>query len=156
MRSIRPLAIGISALFCHGCGSEVSAAERHALAAFESFQRALLAGDADQVRCLVTAESRLIVRELPWQRIRHQEPLVALSARDARGSYHVAVVDPNARGARGTYVVVREHGRYVVDLLASAAFAARAVGEHNEQVLEPRGLTPADHDRIRQHALEQR
>ncbi len=120
-----------------------------ALAAFADFQHALFAQDADAVRALVTAESRPVVAELPWQRLAARRPLVALDATDERGSFHVAVREADGERGVGTYVVVRENGRMVVDLLASAALCAVPTATTTSQVVEPRELTPADFDELR-------
>ena len=51
---------------------------------------------------------------------------------------------------------MREHGRLVVDLVASAGLTARVVeADGSPEVLEPRELTPADWDRIRRYELTQ-
>ncbi len=142
------LAIGLS--LAAGCsGPDRTAA---ALGTFERFQDALFAADAAAVRALVTEESAAVVDAMPWDRVAARRRLVAVEATDQQGCYHVAVRDPNSDNAAGTYVVTRENGRMVVDLLATADLCARTTDAIVGSQLEPRPLTPADFDAI--HARE--
>ncbi|MGE3175380.1 MAG: hypothetical protein AB7O97_22335 [Planctomycetota bacterium] len=150
MRTRTALAIGLGLLA--GCRGDDRSAQ--ALATFERFQQALFAADAGAVRSLVTRESAAAVDGLPWDALRRRQPLMAVEATDMRGSYHVAVRDPNDDGAAGTYVVVREHGRMVVDLVETAALTATVVeAAGGAEELVPRELTPADWDEIRRREL---
>ncbi|MCK5940978.1 MAG: hypothetical protein KAI24_03330, partial [Planctomycetes bacterium] len=90
--------------------------------------------------------------------VAEREPLAVLAARRVANTsaFLVDVRDPNERDARGRFVVVREHGRMVVDLVASAGLTARTVeASSSRETFEPRALTPADHDRIREFELSQ-
>jgi hypothetical protein len=129
---------------------------RDAIAAFGSFQRALQRGDENACRELLTMQSARALGEMPWDRVARQQPLVVRGARREGHELRVEVVDPNAGGRAGEFVVVREHGRLVVDLVATAGLTAEtveAVGSTDTVV--PRELTPADFDRIRLHELAQ-
>lgn len=138
-----------------GCGDAEREAERAAERTFAEFQRALFAGDRAALRAGVTEESRPAIDGLPLAELGVREPLRITGARDACGSWHVGVTDPGDGDAPGTYVVVRENGKLVVDLIASAALAARDTGVPVvDAPFEPHALTPADHDRLRRMQLE--
>ena len=127
-----------------------------ARAVFGSFQDALHRRDESACRALLTHESAAALAEMPWDRIKSQQPLQVQGARRQGHEFRVAVADPNAGGIAGEFVVVRENGHLVVDLVASAGLTAEVVeaaGAKNEFV--PRELTPADLDRIRLHELAQ-
>ena len=64
----------------------------------------------------------------------------------------VTARDPGQGDAVGRWVVVRENGRFVVDLVATAALHAQPGAVTGPGQLEPRELTPQDWDRI--HARE--
>jgi len=129
------------------------AAPRAALATFERFQDALFAADAAAVRGLVTAESAPAVDAIPWRQVQARKRLIAVDAIDCRGCFHLEVRDPNCDDAPGTYVVVRENGRLVVDLLATAELCATPTSSAAAPMLEPRALTPADLDEIHRREL---
>ena len=131
------------------CSDHAAAADT-ALVTFARFQAALFARDGNALRSLVTSESAPVVDAMPWDRVCAQQPLVPIDASDERGCCHVHVRDPNQHDAPGTYVVVRENGRFVVDLVATAALQATPTGRRE---LLPRALTPADRERIRQREL---
>jgi len=120
------------------------------------FQDALRRRDESACRALLTNESASALAQMPWERIARQQPLQVQGARRQGRELRVAVADPNAGGSTGEFVVVREYGHLVVDLVASAGLTAEVVeaaGSKNEFV--PRELTPADLDRIRLHELAQ-
>lgn len=160
MRPRTAVAIGLNTALAAACctafaacsGDDPAAA---ASAAFERFQDALFAADAAAVRALVTAESAPAVAAMPWQQLPSRRRLRTVAARDCRGSFEIAVRDPNDGDAPGTYVVVRENGRLVVDLVATAELSATptAAAATTAPVLEPRQLTPADFAAIRRHEL---
>ncbi|MBL9077513.1 MAG: hypothetical protein JNL08_08420 [Planctomycetes bacterium] len=153
MRS-RLLATFAFAVLAGACGGDPDLAA--AADTLAQFQAALLRGDEAACRTLLTRESAAAVAELPWQQLRTRQPLVVLGTERGAGEFLVQVADPNEGGRRSEFVVVREHGRFCVDLVATA-------GRHGEVVeasgtteqFEPRELTPADHDRIRQYELAQ-
>jgi hypothetical protein len=127
-----------------------------AAAAFAAFQAALHRQDEAACRELLTIESAAALAEMPWQRVREQQPLEVLGAERSGNRFHVAIADPNAGGRRSQFVVVREYGRLVVDLVASAGMHAEVVeASTGKDEFEPRELTPADFDRIRLHELAQ-
>ena len=81
---------------------------------------------------------------------------LATATAAAQEVFIVDVLDPNEADAPGRYVVVREYGRMVVDLVASAGLTARAVeASSGDEQFEPAQLTPADFDRIREYELSQ-
>jgi hypothetical protein len=138
------------------CSDEV--ATPPAAATFDAFQRALQQRDEVTLRQLVSTESAAAIAELPWERIQSQAPLqvVGTTATNSPSRTLVDIVDPNRGGQRSQFVVVREHGRLVVDLVASAGLHAEIVeASTSTDELVPRELTPADFDRIRQHELQQ-
>jgi hypothetical protein len=149
--------LAIGALAClAACARDAGAADA-VLATFARFQDALFAGDVAALRALVTAESAPAVDAIPFDRVREQQPLQALCATDERGSWFVHVHDPNAgrsgcESADGVYVVVRENGRLVVDLIATAAMHSTPTGPGRSEVV-PRELTPEDLEQIRRREL---
>lgn len=148
---VLPLVLILLALACSRADDATAATT-----AFAAFQAALQRGDQDGTRALLTRESQAAVAELPWHELRQRQPLVVLGAERSHGEFLVRVQDPNEGGRCSEFVVVREYGQLVVDLVATA-------GRHTEVVeaagtaeqFEPRELTPADFDRIRQHELAQ-
>lgn len=139
-------------LLATACGDRRDAAA--AQQAFVSFQAALQRGDRSACRDLLTRESQPALAELPWQRLREQRPLVVLGTERSAGEFLVRVRDPNDGDRCSEFVVVREYGRLVVDLVASAgrhAEVVEAAGAPEQFV--PRELTPADFDRIRLREL---
>ena len=123
---------------------------------FERFQQALQQGDRTACRNLLTTGSAPALAALPWQDVARRQPLQILSAERGLGDFRVHVADPNDGGRRGEFVVVREWGRFAVDLVASAGLTAEEiVGPGSHDVLAPHELTPADLDRIHQHELAQ-
>lgn len=139
-----------------GAACTGSQGPHEALAAFERFQAALRAGDQAACRDQVTGESSVVLGDLPWRQLRAKQPLVVLGAEGADAEFVIAVRDPNEDGRRAEFVVVREYGRFVVDLVASAGRNAEVVEASSPRdEFVPRALTPADHDRIRQHELAQ-
>lgn len=152
MRTPTLLAIGALAL-APGCGDGAAAATATAQTTFERFQDALFARDEAALVRLVTDESRPAVDALTHADLTTRKRLVAVDTTDMRGSFFVHVRDPNDGDASGTYVVVRENGRFVVDLVATAATSAVPTGRGTRE-FEMRDLTPADHDELRRRQLE--
>jgi hypothetical protein len=137
-----------------GCAEDRGPAD--ARAAFGSFQEALQRGDESACRRLLTRESAQALAEMPWEHVRSQRPLEVRGARREGTAFRVEITDPNTGGRAGEFVVVREYGNLVVDLVATAGLTARTVeASGSRQTFEPRELTPADHDRIRLHELSQ-
>jgi hypothetical protein len=152
MRGTRSLLWLLAALPACADDNEPAAAR----AVFDSFQDALHRRDAEACRGLLTSESAAAIAEMPWDRITKQQRLQVHGSRREGRAFRVEVVDPNQHGSSGEFVVVREYGKLVVDLVASAGLTARfveATGTKDE--VEPRELTPADFDRIRLHELAQ-
>lgn len=154
---MRPCTLALAALLplCAGaCGGDPDAAA--ASRTLETFQAALRRGDRAACSDLLTLESRAALAELPWDAVRERPPLVVLGAERSAGEYLVAVEDPGDGGRRSQFVVVREYGRLVVDLVATAGRHAEVVeAAAGAEQFEPRKLTPADLDRIRDYELAQ-
>jgi len=148
-----PLAI---ALVCSlaSCGADADTVA--AAGVFDTFQRAVQRGDAAACRPLLTEESAQVLLAMPWGEIQKKQPLHVLGAERFQEGFRVKVQDPNEGGRASQFVVVRENGRLVVDLVATAGLHAEvreAAGPRGTTV--PRELTPADRDRIRQFELTQ-
>lgn len=152
---MRPLPL----LLCAICAVPACGGDRGEAAAartFAEFQAALQRRDEDACRRLLTHESAAALAEMPWQRIQEQQPLQVLGAAVEGSGYHVHIADPNTGGRRSQFVVVREYGHLVVDLIATAGLHAEPVeAAAGRDVFVPRELTPEDHDRIRLHDLAQ-
>lgn len=118
-----PLVMGLSLLTLAGCADDT--ATKAAMATFDSFQDAVFARNAGAARDLVTGESRQVIDAMPWMEVTSRDRLIPVESIDQRGCYHIEVRDPNEDNALGYYVVVRERGKLVVDLVATAALAAR-------------------------------
>lgn len=149
MRPTLPIVLILTA-----CGS--NEAPHPAAATFSAFQRALQQRDEAALGQLVTAASTPVIAELPWERIQQQQPLQVLGTTGTPSPSRtlVDVADPNHGGRRSQFVVVRENGRLRVDLIESAGMHAQAVeATADAGDFEPRELTPADLDRIRQREL---
>jgi hypothetical protein len=151
MTTLRAIGLLLVLGACAGDAGPAAAAE-----VFATFQDALQRRDEHACRRLLTVQSAAALAELPWERIARQQPLVVRGARREGDELRVVVSDPNAGDRAGEFVVVRENGRLVVDLVASAGLTAEVVeaATAKEQVV-PRELTPADLDRIRLHDLAQ-
>ena len=130
-----------------------------ASAAFTAFQTALQQQDREACRKLLTVESQPALDSMPWDVIAESKPLKVLGAtRQSRYShlFRIDVADPNNDDAHGQFIVVREYGQMVVDLVASAGLTAKVVtSSGSQEQFEPVPLTPRDHDRIREYQLSQ-
>ncbi|MGK0205406.1 MAG: hypothetical protein ACI9S9_004496, partial [Planctomycetota bacterium] len=104
-----------------GCSHDDGSTD--ASATFAAFQTALQQKDREACRQLLTIESQPVLNSLPWDAVAKKKPLKVLGAvRQNRYSqlFRVNVEDPNNDDARGQFIVVREYGQLVVDLVASA------------------------------------
>jgi hypothetical protein len=147
MKPALPLGIGLL-LTCLPACSEGTAADKAAIMTFERFQAAMFARDAASLRALVTVESRDVIAQLPLDRLDGQQPLVAIGCEPQGTEQWITVRDPNQQDHRSTFVVVRENGRLVVDLLATAAHQAEYTPHQGPQQLEPRQLTAEERQRL--------
>jgi hypothetical protein len=140
--------------FLSGCSED---REPHAArAVFASFQEALRQRDEATCRKLLTNESAAALADMPWERVQARPALQIVGARREGSEFRVQITDPSTGGSPGEFVVVREYGKLVVDLVASAGLTAEVVeAAGSRDVVAPRELTPADHDRIRRHELAQ-
>lgn len=134
-----------------GCGRDTAAAT--AATVLDEFQAALRAGDADRCRTLVTSESAAALDTIPWAAVRKRQPLAIQGVERDNGRFRVRVTDPNDGGRAGEFLVVREYGRLVVDLVATAGLTAEELPGTGHEEFVPRELTPRDIDRIRQIQL---
>jgi len=114
------LAAGLLLSTTTGC-EDRSAAEK-ATAVFYRYQDALFAGDRKALRRLLSVESREIVAQLPLQRVRDKQRLEVIDTVVQRPEVLITVRDPNRNGAESHYVVVKERGELVLDLLATTAY----------------------------------
>jgi len=130
-----------------------------AMNTFSAFQAALQQRDTESCRKLLTIASQEALADMPWDAVAEKQPLLVVGAvRPHRDSpvFRVAIQDPNNDGAEAQFVVVREYGRLVVDLVASAGLTAKVVeASSSKEQFVPRQLTPKDHERIRQYELSQ-
>ena len=152
MRS--PWFVAALAMVVPGCANDTDHAE--AVGAFTRFQSALQRKDPEGCRKVITTESAAALGEMPWDRIQKRQPLEVLSATREQSEFRVRVADPNEGGRVSEFVVVREWGRYVVDLVATAGLHTEVVeGVASKEQFVPREMTPADFDRIRRYQLAQ-
>lgn len=133
------------------CGTDTAAAT--AASVLGEFQDALRAGDQDRCRALVTSQSAPALDAIPWAALRARKPLTLGEVEVQNGRFHVHVLDPNDGDRPGEFILVREYGRMVVDLVATAGLTAEEVPGSGHEELVPRDLTPRDIDRIRQIEL---
>lgn len=140
-----------------GCSHD--GGSQDASAAFAAFQTALQQKDREACRKLLTVESQPALDGMPWDAVAKKQPLNVLgAARQNRYSqiYLVEVEDPNNGDARGQFIVVREYGQLVVDLVASAGLTAKVIeASGSKEQFEPVPLSPKDHERIREYELSQ-
>ncbi len=121
---------------------------RPALEVFKHFQTALFQGDREALRRLVTRESKQVVPHLPLAAVASKKPLQVLRAERSGYRVHIEVSDPNEGGAHGWFVVAKENGKWVLDLVETTSFNHTLV-EIGEPILVPRRLSPDEIDRIR-------
>ncbi len=136
-----------TALLGTGCADE-RAQVGPALTVFKRFQAALFSGDRDALRNLVTRESRQVVPELPLAAIADKQPLQVIGALRSGYRVHVEVSDPNEGDTSAWFVMAKERGKWVVDLVETAGFNHRSV-ESGDYTLSPRQLSPTEIERIR-------
>jgi hypothetical protein len=141
------LALGIAAAAgARRDDSIIEAARR----AFDGYQDALFAADRQRLREALSAKSRELVPEIPFERVREKARLRVVDAVARPPQVLVAVEDPNQGGKECTFVLVREDGELRVDLVATTAY------NHEERPAEqpgpriaPRELSPDELARIR-------
>lgn len=150
MKSATLLASVLTLTALPGCSDSMAAAQQAAMTVFDRFQAAMFARDRGALRSLVTAESREVIAQLPLERLAGQQPLVAIECSRQGTEYWITVRDPNQGGHRSVFVVAREDSRLVVDLLATSAHQATYTPHEGPPVLEPRQLSDAERERVRQ------
>jgi hypothetical protein len=155
MNAATCLAIGILLTVTAACDGGAAAAEKEAVRTFEQFQQALVTGDQGACAHLLTRESQPAVAQMPWERLRHEKPLRILGTTREGFEYWIRVADPNQGDRESCYVVVREYGKLVVDLLATAAHNVTFVPHQGPPDFQPTTLTPAELERVRRMQLDQ-
>lgn len=138
---------GAIALLLTGCGGP-TAGQQAAMDAFAAFQQALRAGDRAAVAALLTDDSQPALAQLPWAQLRTQAPLQIDGAERCGIEWWVSIRDPGDHDRRGCFVVVPEHGRLRVDLLASMQHHAEITTRPTAPTFEPRDLTPDEVARV--------
>lgn len=136
----RPLTLLLLLSCCAGDAREPDEVRR----LFLAFQDALMRADCEALRPLLTPESRRVLAELPLQRARGKQLLEVTGIRGQHSRYVVDVRDPNAGGSPGHFVIVREGGELLVDLVATVTGQNRMVrhGRPDWQLV-PGGIDPA-------------
>lgn len=150
-----PLAWSSAALaLLAGCGApdpDLTAAA----ACFQAFQAQLRSGDPAACAALVTADSRPALAELPWARLQREPGLLIRGAERTPTGFLVHTGADDA--ASQPFVVVREHGRFVVDLIATAALYTEVASapQPRGDTFVPRPLDARDEAAIRRFQLAQ-
>ncbi|MCB9918809.1 MAG: hypothetical protein H6832_10450 [Planctomycetes bacterium] len=139
------------------CGADPALDE--ARAALRAFETGVRSGDRDALRRAVTSRSREFVANLPVR-----PDAETLEIREARREYgriffDVADSSRDAPVAEGTFVIAKEDGTWLVDLIETAAQSARDVvsdGPVTPQFV-PTEVPRAELEQaIRQHEAEAR
>ena len=113
-----------------------SCSEDPAFAAAKSslaeFQRGLQQGDRALLRKSVTSRSREYVSKLP--RRASKVPLKVLAQKRENSRIYLDVVDesPDAPVQQGCFVIAKENGSWLVDLIATAGQSAREVANKGQ------------------------
>ena len=117
------LAFPLVSLSCSGEPSDLEIAKQR----LSSFHEALVAGDHARIRELVSDGSKPFASRLPRPPHKVVEPLEILRSVREGSRITFAVRDPNpgAPAERGSFVVVRERGKWCVDLVATAGANSR-------------------------------
>ncbi len=119
-------------------------------AVFDRFQDCLFAGDRDGLRDLLSAGSQEFLPHLPLERTQDKQRLEVVGADSHPPQVFLQVRDPNEDGAERTFVLVREDGRLVVDLMATTSLNHVERPNPGGTVrVDPRQLTPEEMSRIR-------
>ena len=143
-----PLALGLACIVLGTACTDDRAQVRPALIAFKRFQTALFSGDQDALRRLVTLESRQVVPDLPLAAVADKQPLQVIRALRSGYRVHVEVSDPNEGDTSAWFVMAKERGKWVVDLVETTGFNQITV-ESGDYTLSPRRLSPTEIERIR-------
>lgn len=117
---------------------------------FERFQDCMFAGDRKGLRDLLSASSLEFLPHLPLERARDKQRLEVVHTESRPPQIYLRVRDPNEADAERIFVLVREDGRLVVDLMATTTFNHTERPNPDGRVrVDPRDLTPAEMARIR-------
>lgn len=150
--SPRFLSLFLAALL-PACGDAGAAAEGdQATSVFTAFQRALQTGDAAATGRLLTTESQPVLAEMPWGQVRSKLALVPLGVERHDYEFWIRVRDPNDGGAESVFVVAREQGRLLVDLVATAGHHVKWGRTNTQLQFDDRALTPPELEMIRARA----
>ncbi|MBI5850380.1 MAG: hypothetical protein HZB39_04985 [Planctomycetes bacterium] len=109
-----PLALALALILVTACGEQNE--DRAAREAFDAFTAAIRAGDRTNLRDMLTADSVPAIDDLLAA---HQDRGVAVVAARTRSASRVDLRVAAADGT-STCVVVRENGRWRIDLIESA------------------------------------
>ena len=142
MKPATALAIGALALLA-SCSDDRSAEAKLAASTFSRFQKALQVGNRELLRTMLTNESTPVLDGIDWKQVAKQPLLDIRGARFVANEFWVEVNDPATPDEVSRFGLVRENGRMVVDLVASASHHARLVPS-DRPMIEPRPLTPEE------------
>ena len=148
---VRWLPLGLLLTAC----SPAPEADAAAVAAFEHFQDALFHGDKAALAATLSKSSLPALDQIPLDASSGKQRLAVTGVRAFPPEYEIQIVDPNEAGHPGTFVVVREDGRFVVDLIATVGFhRVEDASAKRSWHIEPRALQP--HERAQAEAIAKR
>jgi hypothetical protein len=143
----------LGATFLPACADAGAAADaEQAIAVFSAFQHALQNADASAAGRLLAADSQPVLSEMSWASVRSRQPLVPLGVERHDFEYWIRVRDPNEHGAESVFVVAREQGRLVVDLVATAGHNRTLKPKTGPMHFDDRPLSPAEQEQLRARA----
>jgi hypothetical protein len=144
------VAVGLTALAAAGWSLVLSsppAWQQEAVAVLRRFQAALQDNDRAQLRQTLSWESLQYLDALPRHRDGRRLPLELVAASRNHGRVELVVRDPNAEAPaeHGRFVLVREDGRWHVDLVETAGANKREIPLPGPAYrLVPKQLTPRE------------
>jgi hypothetical protein len=111
---------------------------------------ALFAGDRNTIRKLLTSKSKQFTDAVLSRPLDGRQPLEVVGTSKVRNQLRVHVKDPNEHDQRTFFVLVKEDGRVLVDLVATTAYNS----EHHRlpgprEIVRQKRLTPREIERIR-------
>ena len=119
LRRSRAASVVLVIVGLSGCAAE--RADTDATHAYRRFQTAVRDSDREALRELLTAESFPAIDDVLAAGARGSQDMVVDEARSrSSGRVDLVLVDPAASGSRGVCVIVRDGGRWRVDLVESA------------------------------------
>jgi hypothetical protein len=143
----------LGAAFLPGCADAGAAADAdQVVAVFTAFQHALQQGDTSAAGRLLASDSQPVLAEMSWASVRARQALVPLSVERHDFEYWIHVRDPNEHGAESVFVVAREQGRLVVDLIATAGHNRTLKPKTGPTQFDDRPLTAEEQQQLRARA----